>query len=59
MYNTYRATATIPRHCQQCGSTDPEDINTLDDDEFQGYTRCCNERSVTDHVDCSHTTRTN
>jgi len=26
-------------HCQNCGSTDYEDLNTGD----QGYTACCNE----------------
>jgi len=27
------------RHCEQCGSTDPEDVNDGD----QGYSACCNE----------------
>lgn len=26
-------------HCEQCGSTDPEDLNEGD----QGYSACCNE----------------
>lgn len=44
------------RHCQQCGSTDPEDLETYDDPDYQGYTRCCNERNVDqcDPSDCSH-----
>lgn len=33
-------------HCQQCGSTNLYDLDTGDDPELQGYTRCCNERSV-------------
>jgi hypothetical protein len=28
-------------HCENCGSTYPEDIDDLMD--TQGYTRCCNE----------------
>jgi len=34
------------QHCQQCGSTDQADLDTGSDPEYQGYTRCCNERSV-------------
>jgi len=30
-------------HCQQCGSTDPENVETWNDPEFQGYSACCNE----------------
>lgn len=30
-------------HCQQCGSTDPEDVNPFGND---GYSLCCNERIV-------------
>ncbi len=34
-----KTTCTIPTtHCENCGSTDPEDIQTSD-----GYTVCCNE----------------
>jgi ribosomal protein L37E len=39
-------------HCQQCGSTDREDLYHGD----QGYTACCNERVVThcNPRDCGH-----
>jgi hypothetical protein len=30
------------RHCEQCGSTDREDLTTGD----QGYSACCNELVV-------------
>jgi len=33
-------------HCKSCGSTEPEDIDTGTDPEFQGYSRCCNEPVV-------------
>lgn len=35
-------------HCQQCGSTDWQDLNDGD----QGYTGCCNERVIS-RGDCS------
>jgi hypothetical protein len=31
------------RHCENCGSTDYEDVNLGD----QGYTACCNELTAT------------
>ncbi len=37
------------QHCEQCGSTDREDLTTGD----QGYTACCNER-VTSQADCDN-----
>jgi hypothetical protein len=33
-------------HCENCGSTDPEDLHGED-----GYTDCCNELKATSH-DC-------
>lgn len=38
-------------HCQECGSTRPEDLDGPD-----GYTTCCNERTVwtCDPYDCYH-----
>jgi hypothetical protein len=36
-------------HCENCGSTYPEDVENLRDTE--GYTRCCNELTATKH-DC-------
>lgn len=36
-------------HCENCGSTDPEDVSNLVDTD--GYTRCCNEIATTSH-DC-------
>lgn len=46
---------TNTAHCQQCGSTDNEDVYGGD----QGYTDCCNERVVydCDPRDCSHDER--
>lgn len=45
-------------HCQSCGSTSLEDLDTGQDPDFQGYTRCCNERSIQpghcDPSDCYH-----
>lgn len=43
------------QHCQQCGSTDYEDLYGPDADS--GYTGCCNERTVgpgCDPSDCHH-----
>jgi hypothetical protein len=37
-------------HCQSCGSTAWDDIMTGNDEDLQGYTRCCNERSVIGHL---------
>lgn len=39
-------------HCRLCGCTDQEWIDTSDDPEYQGYSRCCNE-SVVDGQDCN------
>lgn len=33
-------------HCENCGSTDAEDVRNLADTD--GYTRCCNELTTTD-----------
>jgi hypothetical protein len=33
-------------HCQSCGSTSLENLDTGQDPDFQGYTRCCNERVI-------------
>lgn len=43
------------RHCQLCGSTDQENVETAFDPEFQGYSACCNEL-VLDACDeyCDH-----
>ena len=43
-------------HCQQCGSTSDENLNTGFDPDYQGYTRCCNERNVNYCTprDCDH-----
>lgn len=37
-------------HCESCGSTDLEDLETGD----QGYTACCNEPVAYDCNDCNH-----
>lgn len=29
--------------CSLCGSTDPENVNTMHNPELQGYSACCNE----------------
>jgi hypothetical protein len=42
------ACKTSERHCENCGSTDYEDINLGD----QGYTACCNELA-TDGRSCN------
>ena len=57
-YRTVAAEPTQPtgriagEHCQNCGSTDYEDLHLGD----QGYTACCNERVVygCDPTDCNH-----
>lgn len=47
-------------HCQQCGSTDYEDVGFEALREGDGYTACCNERAVyprdggCDPSDCYH-----
>jgi hypothetical protein len=43
------------RHCQQCGSTDRENVDTQFDADLQGYSACCNEL-VLDTCDeyCDH-----
>jgi hypothetical protein len=56
---TVTALVIFENHCQQCGSTDRKDVETLDDDDLQGYTACCNERvvdggSCATFDDCSH-----
>lgn len=33
-------------HCEQCGSTDAEDVDTHTDEDLQGATACCNQPSV-------------
>lgn len=42
-------------HCTHCGDDGVENVDTIDDEELQGYSRCCNE-IVTDKCDdhCSH-----
>lgn len=35
------------KHCENCGSTDPEDVQALD-----GYTGCCNELVAFGATDC-------
>lgn len=50
-------------HCQQCGNTDPEEVDPFNS-ELDGYSGCCNERIVTtcdvnsgdrdDYRDCYH-----
>lgn len=42
-------------HCQQCGSSDYEDV--MYTEESEGYTNCCNERvndDCRDRDDCHH-----
>jgi len=39
---TARGCAIKGQHCEQCGSTDLEDLTTGD----QGYSACCNELVV-------------
>lgn len=36
------------QHCENCGSTDYEDLHTGD----QGYTACCNELIAYDAAEC-------
>ncbi len=43
MTQTRKPTPISQPHCQQCGSTDYEDVNTHDDPDLQGYSACCNE----------------
>ena len=31
------------KHCESCGNTDAYDLDTGMDEDYQGYTRCCNE----------------
>lgn len=58
MNNETGPTTIQGRHCQQCGSTDLEDLDYGD----QGYTACCNEIALypdqntgkCDPLDCSH-----
>lgn len=38
---------TNTRHCENCGSTDPEDLTGND-----GYSACCNELIVSGADDC-------
>jgi len=42
--------STAPLHCENCGSTDPEDVDPFNP-ELQGYTGCCNELMATS-TDC-------
>jgi hypothetical protein len=39
---------TLPLHCENCGSTDYEDVELGDD----GYTACCNELKAYGPADC-------
>lgn len=39
-------------HCENCGSTDLEDVGNYARSENDGYTACCNERVAWDSSDC-------
>lgn len=38
-------------HCESCGNTDSDDLDTGADPAYQGYTRCCNELVCHDDTD--------